>query len=53
MTWQHMGASLLLVCGLGGCTVGPNYHPPQMPVPVTWSAGQSGGAEAHTVVAAQ
>src|SRR5262249_35267064 len=45
MTWQPMGAGLLLLASLGGCTVGPNYHAPQVPVPTTWSEGQPAGAE--------
>ena len=53
MTWQHMGAGLLLLASLGGCTVGPNYHAPQVPVPTTWSEGQPAGAEGQAAVTAQ
>ena len=28
---------------LGGCAVGPNYHPPQTAAPVNWSETQLGG----------
>jgi outer membrane protein TolC len=52
MTWQHMGAGMLLLVGLVGCTVGPNYRAPQVPVPTTWSEGQPAGAEGQAAVTA-
>ncbi len=32
MTWPQICASLLLLAGISGCVVGPNYHPPQISV---------------------
>jgi hypothetical protein len=32
MTWPQIGASLLLLAGISGCVVGPNYRPPQISV---------------------
>jgi outer membrane protein TolC len=40
MTWRHVSAGLVLLAGLSGCAVGPNYHPPRVPVPATWSETQ-------------
>lgn len=51
MTWQQVCVSLALFAGLSGCTVGPNYRPPQVPVPATWSAEASGEAEVRAAVA--
>jgi outer membrane protein, multidrug efflux system len=51
MTWQQVCASLAVLAGLSGCTVGPNYRPPQVPVPATWSAEVPGEAEARAAVA--
>ena len=31
-----MGRSLLILVGLGGCTVGPSYQTPTAPLPITW-----------------
>src|SRR5215510_8143245 len=53
MTWQYMGAGLVLLASLGGCMVGPNYHAPQVPVPATWSAGHLGGAAGQAAVTTQ
>jgi outer membrane protein, multidrug efflux system len=44
MTWQYMCIVLLLVVGLSGCMVGPNYRAPQAPVPAAWSEAQQGAA---------
>jgi outer membrane protein, multidrug efflux system len=50
MTWPQTCAGLLLVGGLSGRPVGPTYHPPQVPVPATWSEAQPRAAEAHTAM---
>jgi outer membrane protein, multidrug efflux system len=51
MTWQHVCTVLLLVVGLSGCMVGPNYRAPQAPVPASWSEAQPAEARAGTAVA--
>jgi multidrug efflux system outer membrane protein len=53
MMWQQIGAELLLLASLGGCTVGPNYRPPQVPVPTTWSVAPPDGTDAHTAMPTQ
>jgi outer membrane protein, multidrug efflux system len=53
MTWPQVCASLLLLAGISGCVVGPNYQPPQIPVPSAWSEGQLHGAEARAAATAQ
>jgi multidrug efflux system outer membrane protein len=44
---------LLLVVGLSGCMVGPNYRAPQVPVPAAWSEAQPGKAEASAAAVSQ
>jgi outer membrane protein, multidrug efflux system len=51
MTWQHVCTALLLVVGLSGCMVGPNYRTPQAPVPAAWSEAQPAEAQAGAAVA--
>jgi outer membrane protein, multidrug efflux system len=46
MTWQHVCTVLLLVVGLSGCMVGPNYRAPQARVPTAWSEAQPAEAQA-------
>jgi multidrug efflux system outer membrane protein len=53
MTWLQVCTGLLLVAGLSGCMVGPNYHAPQVPVPAAWSEAQPGTAKAGAAVMAQ
>jgi hypothetical protein len=37
MRMPYRGAGLLLLLGLAGCAVGPNYQMPDMRVPARWS----------------
>jgi NodT family efflux transporter outer membrane factor (OMF) lipoprotein len=37
-----MGAASLSALMLTGCTVGPDYHPPQMPTPAKWAKATIG-----------
>ncbi len=53
MTWQRMCTGLLLLASVSGCVVGPNYRPPQVPVPATWSEGQPNGVVARAAATAQ
>jgi outer membrane protein, multidrug efflux system len=39
MRRPHLTGGLLLLMGIVGCTVGPNYRRPDVQVPATWSAG--------------
>jgi multidrug efflux system outer membrane protein len=39
MRTSHLTGGLLLLMGVVGCTVGPNYRRPDVQVPATWSAG--------------
>jgi outer membrane protein, multidrug efflux system len=32
------GTAIILLAGLAGCSVGPNYHRPDAPTPVAWKA---------------
>ncbi len=32
------GAAIILLAGLAGCSVGPNYHRPDAPTPAAWKA---------------
>ncbi len=52
MQWLQMCGSLLLVVGVSGCMVGPNYRPPSVPVPDAWSEAPSQAA-ARTAATAQ
>jgi outer membrane protein, multidrug efflux system len=47
MMRRSICAGLLLIAGLVGCTVGPNYHPPVVPLPVTWSEVPESGVTTH------
>jgi multidrug efflux system outer membrane protein len=51
MQWLQMCGALLLVAGVSGCTVGPHYRPPSVPVPEAWSAAST--QEAREAVTAQ
>src|SRR6266511_4714611 len=53
MMWQRMCTGLLLLASISGCVVGPNYRPPQVPVPVAWSEAQPRAAEARTAAMSQ
>jgi outer membrane protein, multidrug efflux system len=53
MTWQHVYTILLLVVGLSGCMVGPNYRTPQAPVPAAWSEAPPAEAQAGAAAIAQ
>src|SRR5262245_54792812 len=44
---QLIGRALLILVGLGGCTVGPNYHTPTAPLPVTWSELPESGVKSE------
>lgn len=37
--------TFLILIGLSGCTVGPTYHPPTVPLPPTWSALPESGVK--------
>ena len=52
MRWLQMCGGLLLVAGVSGCTVGPHYRPPSVPVPDAWSEAPSQAA-ARTAATAQ
>ncbi len=47
MMRRSICAGLLLIAGLVGCTVGPNYHTPVVPLPVTWSEVPESGVTTH------
>ena len=38
---------------LGGCAVGPNYHPPKSAMPASWSEVKSGGIITNTALASE
>ena len=44
MRWLQMCGGLLLVAGVSGCTVGPHYRPPSVPVPDAWSEASTQAA---------
>jgi multidrug efflux system outer membrane protein len=37
-TFVTTGAAIILLAGLAGCSVGPNYHRPDAPTPAAWKA---------------
>jgi outer membrane protein, multidrug efflux system len=43
MSVYRLGAGVLLLVGIVGCTVGPSYHMPDMPVPTMWSEAPQNG----------
>ena len=45
----RLWVGLLFITGLGGCTVGPNYHSPAVPLPDTWSELPEAGVTAQPV----
>ncbi len=47
------GLALLLAALAGGCTVGPNYHPPHAAVPASFLAGKPAGGVPSRPVAAR
>jgi NodT family efflux transporter outer membrane factor (OMF) lipoprotein len=51
MKWLQMCGALLLVAGINGCMVGPNYRPPSVPVPDAWSEAST--QEKRAAVTAQ
>jgi NodT family efflux transporter outer membrane factor (OMF) lipoprotein len=44
MTRPQFCSFVLLAAGLGGCAVGPDYHPPSTPVPESFAAAASPNA---------
>lgn len=44
--------ALLILVGLGSCTVGPSYHTPTAPLPVTWSELPESGVKSDSIVIA-
>ena len=42
-----IGRALLILMGLSGCTVGPSYHAPTAPLPVTWSELPESGVKSE------
>jgi len=44
--WLLLVAAALLIVNLAGCTVGPNYRPPAMKIPVHWTASDEQTTEA-------
>jgi multidrug efflux system outer membrane protein len=44
MQWLQLCGSLLLVAGVSGCMVGPNYRPPSVPVPDAWGEASTQAA---------
>jgi hypothetical protein len=43
MRSPRLTGALLLLAGIVGCSVGPNYRRPDVQVPATWSAGLDDG----------
>src|SRR4029453_2402759 len=41
-------AMLALIFLAGGCSVGPNYQKPDLPVPATWTEAQQKGVDTRT-----
>lgn len=40
---------ILILVGLGGCTVGPSYHTPTVPLPTMWSAMPESGLKNEAI----
>lgn len=49
---QTLWIGLLALAGLGGCVVGPQYHPPTVPLPVTWSELPESGVKSEPIAIA-
>jgi outer membrane protein, multidrug efflux system len=43
MSGPRLGVGVLLLVGIVGCAVGPDYRPPDMHVPATWSEASQPG----------
>ena len=53
MSRSHLGAGVLLLVGIVGCTVGPSYRVPDMHVPAMWSEASQTGVTTQPLQVAQ